>query len=442
MPRNLSALAVPCLLGAACTSPDPSGGSSDASVRDRQVTVVDAAPPSDAMYDRFCDLPGSVRYTSSGMEVIAGGRETERLSFMQLPSGFCGHFFANVGNVRQLRFAPGGELFAASPTSGTTGGGIGGRAEIVILPDDDKDGTAEEPITFLQNLPSTQGILFANDHFYYQDATAIMRRPYATGDRQPSTPIETVANIQVYMSPGHWPKPLDQADDGSIYVGNGGDQGENCDQSHPFHGGVLKLDGAAGGRPVAKGFRNPIAVRCQRGHNLCFAVELAMDYSAEFGGREKLVPIRQGDDWGYPCCFTRGIAAQNITPVPDCSGTTPEDVSFLIGDTPFGVDFEPGKWPEPYAGAAFVTVHGAYGSWAGARVVVVAVDPGTGLPRPGSTLPNVSNGAMDEFASGWDDGTHTHGRPSPIAFAPDGRLFLGNDNSGDIFWIAPFDLPR
>jgi len=97
---------------------------------------------------------------------------------------------------------------------------------------------------------------------------------------------------------------------------------------------------------------------------------------------------------------------------------------------------------EPYAGAAFVTVHGAYGSWAGARVVVVAVDPGTGLPRPGSTLPNVSNGAMTSSPVVGTTVRTPTGRPSPIAFAPDGRLFLGNDNSGDIFWIAPFDLPR
>ena len=24
----------------------------------------------------------------------------------------------------------------------------------------------------------------------------------------------------------------------------------------------------------------------------------------------------------------------------------------------------------------------------------------------------------------------------------DGRLFIGNDNNGDIFWVAPLTLPR
>ena len=49
---------------------------------------------------------------------------------------------------------------------------------------------------------------------------------------------------------------------------------------------------------------------------------------------------------------------------------------------------------------------------------------------------------MDVFATGWDDGSREHGRPAAVAFAADGRLFLGNDNNGDIFWIAPLDLAR
>jgi glucose/arabinose dehydrogenase len=219
-------------------------------------------------------------------------------------------------------------------------------------------------------------------------------------------------------------------------VGNGGDQGDLCDPSHPFRGGILQIDGTPGGRVVAKGFRNPISIRCHRGHNLCFAVELAMDYSAEFGGREKLVPIRQGDDWGFPCCFTQNQPAPNITPPPDCSQVTPDSVSFLIGDAPFSVDFDLGKWPAPYTGAAFVPVHGAYGTWAGARLVVIDVDQGTGMPRPGSNLHPCFERRDGRFATGWDDGTRAHGRPAAVAFAADGRLFLGNDNNGDILWIA------
>jgi hypothetical protein len=49
---------------------------------------------------------------------------------------------------------------------------------------------------------------------------------------------------------------------------------------------------------------------------------------------------------------------------------------------------------------------------------------------------------MGDFATGWDDTTHTHGRPAAIEFAADGRMFVGDDNKGDIFWVAPLDLAR
>ena len=389
---------------------------------------------------RFCDLPGSVQTTAPGVVVVPGGpADAPDLSFVNLPIGFCAHYFAHVGNTRQLRVAPGGELFVASPTAFTTGGGAGGQAAILILADDDHDGLADPPITFLSELPSTQGMLFTNGYFYYQDGTKIMRRPY-TG-RVASNPSEQVADITIYRSQLHWPKSLDADDDGTIYVGNGGDEGDRCNPGmRPFHGGILKLDGSPGGTPVAKGFRNPISVRCARGHNLCFAIELARDYSTALGGREKLVPIREGDDWGFPCCASKDLPYADLRPVPDCAGVSAEIDSFVIGHTPFDLDFETGKWPAPWTHRAYVPLHGIYGSWEGAGIVAIDSDAMTGQVLPGSNLGGVLSGAMAEFATGWDDGTRSHGRPATVAFTPDGRLFLGNDNTGDIIWIAPLDL--
>jgi glucose/arabinose dehydrogenase len=396
----------------------------------------------DASIVHPCDLPGSIQFTSSGVVVVpgGGGAGAPDLSYLKVPTGFCLHWFANVPNARQLRFAPGGELFVASPTTATTGGGPNGAAAIVVLPDDNRDGVADSPVTFLSSLPSTQGLMFAAGYLYYQDATRIMRVPYAIGDRAPRIASQEVADINVYSSDLHWPKTIDISDDGTVYVSNGGDQSESCASPRPFHGGILKLDGTANGTQVAQGFRNPIAIRCARGHNQCFAIELAKDYTMVEGGREKLVPIRQGDDWGFPCCATQGVPYVGISPAPDCSAVVPESVSFFISHTPFGIDFEPGLWPAPWTGAALVTLHGQNSSWHGARVVSVKMDPSTGLPVPGSDVDGGDTGGITDFATGWDDGSLSHGRPAPVAFSEDGRLFLGNDVDGTIVWIAPLSL--
>jgi glucose/arabinose dehydrogenase len=400
-------------------------------------------------------LPGSVQFTSSGKTTLPGGDPSwPSLDFLNLPAGFCAHYYGTVGNARQIRFAPGGELFVASPTALTTGGNANaGKAAIFVLPDDNNDGVADAPSITFMSFPGTpgamnQGMLFACDSFYYQDGTPpgtkIMRLPYKTGDRTPSGTSVQVADINGYTSPLHWPKTMDVADDGSIYVGNGGDQSEQCVSPHPFHGGIFKIDPAPGGAnptgvQIAKGFRNPIAVRCARGHNQCFALELALDYSAGGGGREKMVPIRQSDDWGFPCCATAKLPYQGQPPSTDCSGVAAETNSFYIGDTPFGVDFEAGKWKSPWTNQAFVVLHGAAGSWTGARMVAIQMDPTTGLPKPGSNMTSekTNTGAMVDFATGWDDGSLAHGRPAAVAFSGDGRLFVANDNNGVIFWIAP-----
>jgi glucose/arabinose dehydrogenase len=397
----------------------------------------DAGPP-DSGIKNPCSLPGSVQFTASGKNVVPGGGDGPSLDWLSLPVGFCAHYYGNVGNARQLRFAPGGELFVASPTTGTTGGGQNGQSAIVVLPDDNHDGLADSPITFLSGLPSTQGMMFTKDHFYYQDAVRILRIPYKAGDRAPTDTGEEVANISYYSSGLHWPKAMDVTDDGTIYVGNGGDQGELCVEPHPVHGAVLALDGSSNGKPIAQGLRNPIAVRCSRGHNRCFALELAKDYTASEGGREKMILIHEGDDWGFPCCATKDLPYKDTFAAgktPDCSKVVAEDNAFLIGDTPFGLDFEGGFWPGQWNGRAYVANHGAAGTWTGARIVAIPMDAATGLPKPSSNTSG-SNTGMDDFATGWDDGTLQHGRPAAVAFSPDGRLFVASDTTGMIFWIA------
>jgi glucose/arabinose dehydrogenase len=115
-----------------------------------------------------------------------------------------------------------------------------------------------------------------------------------------------------------------------------------------------------------------------------------------------------------------------------------ETNSWTIGDTPFDLDFERGSWPAPWTGNAFVVTHGAAGSWTGARMVAIPMDASTGLPKPSTNTGGADMG-MTDFATGWDDNSLSHGRPAAVAFHPDGRLFVANDNNGVIFWIAPID---
>lgn len=403
-------------------------------------------PPPSAIPNGPCGLPGSIIWEARGPTRVPGGSINPDISWMKLPVGFCAHAYATVPHVRQVKVAPSGELFAASPSQLTAGGGPPGLGAIAVLPDDDHDGASDETLRFVDHIAETQGMAFSPDgFFYYQDGAAVMRLPYHSGDRAPSAAAAMMVDIAAVVPDQptlHWPKALDVADDGSLYVMNGGEQGDQCQSPLPVRGAIVHVTSPGSASPVgtviARGFRNPIAVRCNPGKGRCFALELAKDGSGDEGGREKLVPVRDGmsDDWGFPCCATKGVPYPDISgATPDCSGVTDETVGFVIGNTPFGLEFAPSTWPAPFQNTAIVALHGRVGSYEGARVIAIPTDPATGDPIKTSNLPG--NADFLELASGWDDGHQDHGRPAAVGFAADGRLFLGDDIAGLIVWIAP-----
>src|SRR5579883_964323 len=101
---------------------------------------IDVTPPP---MGAFCSLPGSVIWTSMGYGIMPGGPPNmPDMTWLQAPAGFCVHYFATVPEARQLRVAPGGDVFVASPSQGCPGNRGGGMGAIVVLPDDDKDGYA------------------------------------------------------------------------------------------------------------------------------------------------------------------------------------------------------------------------------------------------------------------------------------------------------------
>jgi glucose/arabinose dehydrogenase len=102
----------------------------------------------------------------------------------------------------------------------------------------------------------------------------------------------------------------------------------------------------------------------------------------------------------------------------------------------------PASWTGLYSGRVVVALHGVFGSWQGARVVAIALDPTTGLPLPASDLGAGTPATMADFLTGFDDNKHDHGRPSDVTFGADGRMYISDDDDGDVIWVAPVDLPN
>ena len=387
---------------------------------------------------KFCDLPGASP------------------SPLTVPEGFCAREFtaAPVIEGRVMRFAPNGDLFLAVPAMGTPGGASGGAGAIVVLPDDNHDGRADAVVHYAgspttptaecygaegdaSNLTCVHGLLFSGGYLYYTRSDEVRRFAYKSGDRQAKVAAgELVSKLGGGGNASiRWTHTLDQAKDGRIYVSRGRFEASGCTDTEMTLGSVFALPvGSAATLPltpevVADGFRNPMFLRCQPGCGDCYADELSGDSWSGIGGREKLALLETNGHWGYPCCIGKDEAAPGA-PSGMCHAIGTELAAINLHDTPFGLDFETGAFPAPYSYGVFIGMHGAVGSWTGTGVAWLSTDPVTHRPV----------GVPRMFATGWGQQAPVVGRAADVAFAPDGRLFVSDDQSGRIFWIAPKSL--
>lgn len=375
------------------------------------------------------DAPLSDAPAPSGTTWCSRGEPVRGAS---VPEGFCIRHFASIRSPRTMTFAPDGALFVGAPRTFAPGGSNGGPGAVLLFTDDDRDGSGE-PHVFASSrlvhgmpyrgIPDVHGVAFGEGYLYFTTLASIYRVPYTPGQLEADAArMEDLSMPESYGSRS-WTHGLARSVGGALYT-SGGMPGRACGGAPT---GAIFRAGANTLSVQADGFRNPMYMRCHPREELCLAAELGEDLQT--GAREKLVRIRPETNYGYPCCYARGVTPSGAA---GCGDVTQEEQSFTIGDTPFGLDWERGSWPAPFRDALFIAMHGSFytsPAWLGAGVRYWPTDPSTHLPT----------GEWRHFVQGVGAGMQIN-RPSDVAFSPDGRMFISDDIGNDIYWVAPTDL--
>lgn len=442
----LSLAAVASACSASSTQPPPfDGGATDAGPTvDRGVATddgarVDAGDPQDTGATDVpvipADAPGCTDPTPLGaltgtpwcdlpLPAVAG---------VTVPDGFCIRRYGNVPTARLIAFAPNDDLFVASPSAGTPGGAPPGMGAIVALSDDNHDGLGDAPRTFLSGVESVHGLLFRRNELLYTMQDAVMSAPYCNGDRAATAPRDRHRRVASLAGSVRWTHTLAESTDGRLMVSMGQYDISQCPAPDVRAGSVLQIGAGMpeAGATVVDGFRNPMFIRCKE-WGACYAAELSGDGWDSIGGREKLIEMRRGDRYGFPCCVDRGMPTPGATAAGTCTDIASSVQTYPLHDTPFGFDWAPASWPAPYGNSFFVGLHGWVGSWTNAGVQWSPVDPTTHRPtRPTEFFVR----GFGRRATGGNDQ-----RVSDLVFARDGRMFFTDDQSGDIYWVAPRTL--
>jgi len=378
---------------------------------------------------------------------------------LKLPAGFCAVVAAKTGGVgRHMTVAPNGDLFL-SLRAPRDGGGI------VALRDTNGDGVFDVERRFGDS--GGTGIALRPGFLYHAQDQAIVRYPLREGEMVPAGPAETVVHLPEQS--GHAAKGLAFDDRGGLYV-NVGAPSNACQEKDRVpgsvgqmpcpllenHAGVWRIGQSqdVGGRRYATGMRQFYALTWHRG--FLWAVQHGRDqlstlYPESFDARqnaelpsEELLRIDKDSDFGWPYCYhdwRQGIRVQSPEyggdgkTIGDCAKYPTPSAAFPGHWAPGSVVFYSGRqFPPRYRGGAFIAFQGSWNR---------APEPAGGYKVVFQPFEATRRSRLYEvFADGFAGRVplmrreDARARPSGLAVAPDGSMYVSDMVEGKIWRIV------
>jgi glucose/arabinose dehydrogenase len=388
---------------------------------------------------------------------------------LKLPDGFCALVYADtLRGARHMVVAPNGDLVVSVQGRGTGG--------VWILRDDNGDGKADRQVHFASGFTSSEVALF-DGNLYTETSTAILRYPFPNGTFAPAGKPDTIAE-DLPSGGSHQVKTFTIDKAGNLYVNFGtatnscqaDDRKKESPGKRPcdeveIRGGIWKFDARklhqkpSAENHFARGIRNAVGIAMNPMDGKLWTTQHGRDglggepegsgqwpqsvhYNAE-NPAEELLQVNQGEDFGWPYCYY-AVEEHHLVLAPEYGGDgkkvgecaqKKEPVAvFPAHWAPNGLMFYSGSmFPAKYKSGAFIAFHGSWNrapeEQQGYNVVF--------QPLNGEK----AAGPFEVFADGFapnrsgqrPQGNH---RPTGLAQAPDGSLFVADDQGGRIYKIV------
>lgn len=363
----------------------------------------------------------------------------------EVPPGFSVTLYAeNLDSPRELMVLPNGDVVVSLQNAG----------HLMLMRDDDGDGRADWLQRHAAQFNKPYGVAYRPGEILVADQDAIWAVDYQDGlVRPPFAQPKPAAEVPPaqrnpgsYMDgqrmltergvfgivQGHANRDLEIGRDGRLYVGVGSAGNIGVEPSPKS----TILSFAAGGgdmRVVASGMRNPSGLAIHPTTGRLWAVVQERDGLGDNIVPDYLTEVREGGFYGFPYAYLGpnpqpGFAEQ----APDrVRATIRPDLLIEAHSAAMDAVFYNGtQFPAEYRGDAFVALKGSWNRSAptGYKVVRVRMRDG----RPTGEYQNFMTG----FWVGGADTAEVWGRPVDVAVAPDGALFVVDENGGTIWRVT------
>jgi glucose/arabinose dehydrogenase len=400
-------------------------------------------------------------------------------SGITLSPGFCATVFAdNLGHVRHMAVAPNGVLYVNTwsgryyRNDAPPAGGF-----IVALKDSSGSGRADVIERFGRGVPEGSaggtGIALYKGGLFVEQNDKIIRYPLPTDSHSivpEGSPETVVSGLPLTGDHPMHPFVIDAA--GNLYVDLGSAtnscQADNRVKGSPglepctereTRGGIWRYDAHktdqhfSPAERYASGIRNGEGLAFDSSGRL-FVTQHGRDqlwqnwpnlYKPEQGAElpaEEVVELRQGGDYGWPECYFDGFQEKLVlapeyggdgTRVGACAEKTAPIAFFPAHWAPNDLLIYTGtRFPVAYRGGAFIAFHGSWNRapapQAGYNVVFQPL-------KDGKASGNFVVFA-DGFAGAFKEPGRAAYRPTGLAMAPDGSLYISDDVRGRIWRVT------
>jgi glucose/arabinose dehydrogenase len=316
-----------------------------------------------------------------------------------------------------MAFSPDGVLYVARQSKG----------EIIALPDADRDGRADRSDVVLSNLTRPHGLAFRDNHLYIATNPSVLRVNYAKGKL--SGQPEKIIDLPVSTT-SHWTRSLGFGRDGKLYVSIGSSC-NSCEEEDARRTTIMRYNAdGSNGRPFAKGLRNAIGFDWDPNTGTLWADDMGQDKLGDEMPPDEINRIANGGHYGWPYYIGRNIPNPDLKEAkaapPQTSAVTPPALEIQPHSSPIDLRFYRGKqFPASYRNALFLALHGSSNRSEKIGYKVVRVVMKNGQPS-----------ALEDFVTGWLKDGKISGRPAGLASAPDGSLYISDDNKGFIYRVT------
>ncbi len=345
------------------------------------------------------------------------------VSNLSVPEGFKITVVASgLGKPRIMALTNDGSLYVTRRDVG----------DVLLLSDKDKDGRFEELKTVWSKFPGVHGIVL-HDGYLYLAANRILKRAKVMPDGMLQ---DTVTLIKDLPEGGqHDNRMISFGPDGKLYMTIGSDCND-CSETNKEHATMIVMNADGTNRRIfARGLRNSIGFDWHPQTKEIWSCDHGTDWRGDEIPPEELNKIVDGGDYGWPWVY--GKQEVDVTR-EDPSGTTkaayakntvPAVMLFPAHSAPIDFRFignKPG-FPTEYQNDALVAWHGSWNRKNPEGYKVQRIHYENGQPT-----------SVHDFFSGFlsKDGKSRFGRPAGILISPAGKVYITDDENGNIYCIA------